>query len=268
MTENSIPQPGLAGTLPVLMARTQVLKTKPRAEPHPHDPRFKNLTGQVFGRLTVLYYTGKAKRKAQWQCTCDCGTEVTVSLCHLTSGHTRSCGCLNQETRTTHGLAYSEEYKIWHGMVSRCQAKTGYTAGRYAGRGITVAVEWKKSFATFYKDMGPRPTPKHTIERVDNTKGYCKENCQWDTRMRQALNREPQSNNISGVSGVTWDAARHFWMAGITRMGKQVVLGRYPTIEEATKARNLATAKAETLTYEQIITMTTKEFRRFIRSAL
>lgn len=81
------------------------------------------------------------------------------------------------------------EYTIWLGMKRRCYNANVKNYDRYGGRGIKISQEWFYSFWEFYKDMGPRPSSEHSIERKDNSKGYCKENCKWATRKEQCRNR-------------------------------------------------------------------------------
>lgn len=123
-----------------------------------------------------------------------------MRACDLKSGNTMSCGCYKSEQAASHGMSDSSEYKIWDAMLQRCgNPKTQkYTA--YGGRGITVCAEWS-SFEQFYKDMGPRPSKDHSIDRIDNNGNYCKENCRWATRKEQQNNK--RSNRMLTCKGET-----------------------------------------------------------------
>lgn len=101
----------------------------------------------------------------------------------------------------THGMAGSPEHKIWMGIKCRCKCPSATGYSRYGGRDIAVCESWRDSFEAFYRDMGPRPTPKHTVERKDNDKGYCKENCVWATRTEQMRNMS--RNHLITFNGKT-----------------------------------------------------------------
>lgn len=158
-------------------------------------PRFKDLTGQTFGRLTVvsLAENEEGRKGVYWVCRCECNEVCTVRGDHMVRGRTRSCGCLNREVaarrQLTHGLSKTDEYGIWWKMIRRCQDPRDNAYHHYGGRGITVCDRWRNSFEAFLEDMGPRPSLKHSIERVDNNKGYCPENCEWATQWVQSRNR-------------------------------------------------------------------------------
>lgn len=165
-------------------------------------PTALDLAGMRFGRLiaqTSISGTRKTDRRRRWVCLCDCGSTTVVPVGHLTTGHSRSCGCLRRETiaaghHRTHSLSHLPEYHIWEGVKKRCYCATHKSFTNYGERGITMSDEWRNDFAAFYRDMGDRPSPAHSIERVNNNDGYHANNCTWATAREQALNRRERSH--------------------------------------------------------------------------
>lgn len=157
-------------------------------------PALINLVGQRFFRLTVTarHYKNATNGSVKWECLCDCGNTIAVTTSSLRTHNTRSCGCYRKEvvmaSNTSHGMYGSPEHTTWRAIKGRCYEKSHVGYSRYGGRGITMSDEWKNDFQAFYHDMGPRPSPNHSIERNDNDKGYYKENCCWATRLEQANN--------------------------------------------------------------------------------
>jgi hypothetical protein len=157
------------------------------------SPRLRDLTGQRFGRWTVLVLHPERYRRYHvlWRCRCDCGAERVVRADHLGQGTSRSCGCLCREIcqkrLTTHGLYYSRAHRIWAGMLARCRNPNLRAYCWYGERGITVCEDWH-SFENFYADMGD-PPPGLTLDRVNNDGNYEPGNCRWTTRTEQARNQ-------------------------------------------------------------------------------
>ena len=153
------------------------------------------IEGRVFGRLRVdRRDTEKSTpKRSYFLCVCDCGSEVSIYRSNLIAGTTQSCGCLAKEiqvsSHTVHGYSSMPEYGIWTKIRHRCRNLEHPRYADYGGRGIDMCDEWYINFAQFLSDMGPRPSPAHQIERLDNDSGYRKGNCEWATCRTQARNR-------------------------------------------------------------------------------
>lgn len=151
-----------------------------------------DLTNKKFDRLTVISFNRTKNRKIMWNCVCDCGNESVVLGTSLRIGKTRSCGCLSVEKvierSTSHGMCKCKEYESWVGIKKRCTNKNSKDYKNYGGRGIKICERWLNSFENFYEDMGKKPTNKHSLDRIDNNKGYSKDNCRWATRKQQNRN--------------------------------------------------------------------------------
>lgn len=166
------------------------------------------LPGDRFDRLVVTAIVDGQTRK----CLCDCGAESIVRRCNLTSGNTRSCGCLRKEIEPiaslTHGQTrnktWSRAYSIWHGMLQRCLNPNNPRWADYGGRGITVCKEWRSSFETFLSEMG-EPPDGHSIDRIDNDGPYSKDNCVWASNVQQSRNKG--SNRLLTYQGKTQSLA-------------------------------------------------------------
>lgn len=164
--------------------------------------RGKKVTpGARFGRLVVVEYAGKRKGRFHWLCKCDCGGQKVTATSNLTGGGTQSCGCLQREragpngSRTTHNLSNTPEYATWQSIKQRCFNKNNRAWIRYGGRGITMAEEWVDSFESFFEHVGPKPSAKHSIDRIDNDGNYEPGNVRWATSKQQRNNRRDQTSS-------------------------------------------------------------------------
>lgn len=164
-----------------------------------------NLLGLRFGRLLVIADGHGTPRHSKWLCRCDCGIEREVFSDALTAGRTRSCGCLRREESiarfTKHGLSKSPEMYTHNMMRQRCHNPKNKAYPYYGGRGIYVCDRWRESFENFLEDMGPRPSPKHSLDRKDNDGPYSPENCRWATKREQMRNRS--DNRWLTIAGET-----------------------------------------------------------------
>jgi hypothetical protein len=179
--------------------------------------------GDRFGRLTVIRREGVARhRSIIWLTQCDCGAMHKVTSNTLVSGGARSCGCLQKELASerfrTHGHANTHEsgrrtveYKTWLRIKSRCSNPLNKDYKKYGAKGIAVCDRWLVSFEAFLADMGLRPSDKHSIDRIDGTKGYAPENCRWATPPIQAANRvTTRYVDVDGQRMTLSDADRAF----------------------------------------------------------
>lgn len=159
----------------------------------PHSPAAHTgeiAVGRRFGRLTIVRVV-EAPGRATVIARCACGTEKTLRLKDLRSGAVKSCGCLRAEVagaaNRTHGRTKSPEHRAWMAMRARCNNPKVVSYRRYGGRGIRVCARWD-SFANFMSDLGPKPSPDHSIDRIDVDGDYEPGNVRWATKREQVTN--------------------------------------------------------------------------------
>jgi len=216
--------------------------------------KVRDLTGQRFDRLEVIKPDGFIGKNAASLCKCNCGNLKRILNMNLKSGNVRSCGCLQRESASTrvkknpprlkHGLRRTGTYSCWIGMVGRCNNPADGNYPRYGAKGIIVCQRWSdpdKGLLNFVEDMGHRPTPGHSIDRIDSTKGYEPNNCRWATRFQQNQNVGLKSSNTSGYKGIS--PYKDGWKAEIRNDGKRHHLGCFATKDEAALAYNIASEK-------------------------
>lgn len=165
-----------------------------------------DISGNKYTYLTVLRrdILNNNSGQVKWICKCDCGKVVSVVGRDLKDGSTKSCGCyirkLLLDMSTKHGDTNSTEYKSWLAIKNRCTNKRCKEYNYYGGRGIKVCNRWVKSYETFLKDMGRKPTKFHSLDRFPNNNGnYEPNNCRWATMKEQCSNR--RSNVLITYSG-------------------------------------------------------------------
>lgn len=160
-------------------------------------PKLIDLSGQRFGRLTVIERAGTATNRGKqplWLCECDCGNTTIVGGCSLKSGNTKSCGCLRVDTvkatHTTHGGSKTRLFRCWNNAKTRCYCPSSKDYKEYGARGIRMCDEWLQDFGTFQNwALGNGYSDSLTLDRINPDGNYCPENCRWVDIETQANNK-------------------------------------------------------------------------------
>ena len=227
--------------------------------------RFVDLTGQRFGRLTVLsraedYVIPSGQHKTMWRCKCDCGNEVNVCSANLRGKHTQSCGCLQREKASSCNHKYKTNYYDWESA----EYLIGYTAN--GERFILDKDDYEliKDYCWYISDQGYVMTRSRdgysnhirmhrllfkncddlVIDHINHdTKDNRRSNLRVVTRCQNQMNLKIRTDNSSGVTGVCFDKSKQKWYARIIVNKKTIFLGRYDTLDKAVKARKEAEEK-------------------------
>ncbi len=207
--------------------------------------KLHDVLGQSFGRLTVL---SKSDMPRMWVCLCECGNETLAASSALRSGRKRSCGCLLREwskflgshrpfvsqriaKTTRHGHKrvgnISPEYRTWLGMKRRCSDPGFKDYANWGGRGISVCDRWNKSFDAFLADMGPKPGPEWSIDRIDHDGPYSPDNCHWTLQHMQAAEhtRRCEAITVQGVEYPSVNAACRAYGLGASTVSNRRKIG-------------------------------------------
>ena len=200
------------------------------------------LIGKKFNRLTIIRESPSVKTsggnsKRVVFCLCDCGNSKDFILQCVLTGVSKSCGCYNIESISSrmkiinkkHGYFHTDEYNIWRSIKKRCLCvnNTGYK--NYGGRGISICDEWLNSVECFINDMGMRPDKTYSIARIDNNKGYYKENCRWATKKEQCQNQRTNRNiEYNGDIKCVAEWARICGMS-YQKLYYRLFIAKYPT---------------------------------------
>ena len=201
------------------------------------DKRKTAKVGDSRDKLTIIglppYVVGSGERWAD--CRCDCGTEIRVRLSGANIGR-ESCGCSGKKS-----WQWTKARGAWHGAITRCTKPHAKNFHHYGGRGITVHHSWLENFEKFYQDMGPPPTPKHTLDRKDNDGNYEPGNCRWATQ------REQMNNTRHNVMLELWGERKSVTMwardsrshdsVNERNLGKRIREG-WPTLEAVTRPKS------------------------------
>lgn len=155
--------------------------------------QIEDLSNKQFGYLKAIKYVRVPNLvKIHWECICVCGKTHIASAANLKKGDIKSCGCMRgkllSKANKKHGLSKSRIYYIWNNMLGRITNPNNKDYPNYGGRGITVQEDWK-TFDNFYNDMKEGYSDLLTLDRINNNKGYSKQNCRWANITTQSTNR-------------------------------------------------------------------------------
>ena len=187
-------------------------------------PKKVNLVGQVFSQLTVMAKAiFQIYGDVRWICECSCGGVSVVTSNNLIKNHSKSCGCLVSKTCgerfTKHGLSSGgyrrPMYKLWKSMKARCYNKNDTNYRHYGGRGISMCERWLESPLNLIEDMGERPSPNHSVDRINNDGNYEPSNCRWATADQQQSNK--RSNKVLTYMGKKYTITQFSQAYGIGR---------------------------------------------------
>lgn len=183
------------------------------AKPRMRRRELNSIVGKTFGFLEILeerrVKEGLGKSLFQVKARCICGVTKWVEERSVRRGLVKSCGrCASK----THGASKSNEYAVWRSLLARCNNPKHQAYCNYGGRGITVCSEWAV-FENFIRDMGTQPFKGASIDRINNDKGYCADNCRWVNATQQ--NRNRRTNRLVSIEGITKTVSEWSELSGV-----------------------------------------------------
>lgn len=216
---------------PVIPDRRKPLTRKQRVEAH-------DITNKRFGRLVAREQTDtRVRGQIAWICECECGAETISARAELLRGRIKSCGSCSR--KITHGLTNEPGFDNYRYMIRRCEDETNKDFHRYGGLGIRVCHRWvvgdgnKTGAECFFEDMGPRPSDRHSIDRIDNSIGYDPSNCRW------ALPEEQQRNRRDNYFSRDVDPRGACAAAGVNYSTFRARVARGISVQDALTSRDL-----------------------------
>lgn len=191
---------------------------------------FKDLTGEKYGLLTVLYRGDNILGRSAWVCKCECGNEKLIRGDSMKQGGTTSCGCVvraiaSQRMREmhadpdyvtankSHGMSNTPTYTAYRSMLNSCYNSNLAVYKFYGAKGVTVCESWREGFNQFLADVGERPSEDFTLQRKDKQGNYTPDNVHWALGGTQQRGRCIMSNNTSGKAGVGFVELYNQWQA-------------------------------------------------------
>lgn len=200
-----------------------------------------DIIGVRFASVTVISESSdrSSSGKVLFNCLCDCGEHFCAIGSNLKTGNTRDCGCGRLRSQTSHNMSKSKIYSVWASMKNRCTSKGSPNYVNYGARGITYDSGWE-TFEGFCREMGESYQDGLSLDRIDNDKGYSKDNCRWTSKQVQSRNRRKRKNTSSQYRGVSFDRRSGKFVARArTLNGKSVHIGVYNDEVSAAKAYDL-----------------------------
>jgi len=198
-----------------------------------------NEVGNLYDRLIVISRAPNRGKHVAWNCMCSCGRSSVVRGDRLRGKYSKSCGCLQKETATSHGLSAHPLYVVWFSMKSRVLNPKDSSFHNYGGRGISICKEWLK-FPPFYAWAKDKWKSGQDIDRENNDAGYEPDNCRFVTRSLNNVNCRKLERNTSGYTGVHFRKSDGVYQSYLDYLplGGHVYLGYFSTPEDAVTARN------------------------------